>query len=339
MFQEHFKQYFNKLIQFDKKTLHQLIFIFQYNILYVILAFVIGSSINYLFPNYDENKNNTTIIKEVLLQIIVLSFFIFYAQKIINCVPYIGMHYMDGERILNFYQDNFYIPSFPIGIILFTIVLIATQNNLIDKINLLNQRYQFKYDNLYQKTNTIYHNTINNQQTNEEENIQNIQNNPESNNNTTPELHNDSQLNNESSNTNNKEYQDRLLPFATRDTNEKKLYNQESLNNQHTEISKLIINNQPNNMNNNDYMNRNNNDNMNRNMNDNMSNNMNNNMNDDMNNIQFNYANPSQHLKINENTFKPLETNGNFSLLHDNTNNDINSSKLNYSDVLNSMHN
>jgi len=373
MFQEHFKQYFNKLIQFDKKTLHQLLFIFQYNILYVILAFFIGSIVNHLFPQYDENKTNNQIIKEVILQVIILSFFIFYAQKIINCIPYIGLHYMDEERILNFYQDNFYLPSFPIGIILFTIILIATQNHLIDKINLLNQRYQLKYKNITDKTNNFFTNTFNNNQNTNKEYTNNENLNIDNNNNQNNTTISNQNMNN--NNTleiktvdykNNKEYQDRLLPVATRDTNEP--INNHNLNqqNQHTDISKLIINDKPyqpamnpyqpnitNNINNNmnsnmnnnmnGNMNNNMNNNMNGNMNNNMSNNMNNNMSNNMNNnmnSNYDYTNPSQHLQLNqyENTFQPLETNGNFSLLNDNTNNNINSSKLNYSEILNDMY-
>lgn len=285
------QQYVQKLIQFDKKTLHQLLFIFQYNILYVVIAFLLGSFANYIFPVYNEQKTNSQLIFEILFQIIVLSLFIFYSQKIINCVPYVGQSYMDEERILNFYQDNFFLPSFPIGIILFTMTLIATQSHLIDKLNLLNHRINHKYSHAHNTLQHVYANTFQNKSqeiptTPPPQEIPAIPPPQE-----IPATPPPQEI--PSSPPPQNEYQDRILPVLTRDVQEKN-----NMNIQHTDISQLQINGQE---------------------------------------TQYDYTNPLNHINHDHTTFQSLETNGNFSLLNEKPNQTINSSTLNYSEILQSM--
>jgi len=127
MYKEEFKKRLDNLLRFDKVRIHKLIKIAEYSILYVLIGGILGTIIEYLFPDYDPNKSNTEILKEIILQTILIGICIFYLRKIVKCFPYIGLIDSDYSETNNTF-------SFCNGDVIISIVLIGTQTNFIKKI-------------------------------------------------------------------------------------------------------------------------------------------------------------------------------------------------------------
>jgi hypothetical protein len=321
------KEYLNErlfnLKTFDKIRFHKIIQSVQYNILYIIIGGILGSLVEYIFPKYDENKTNFEIIKEILLQIILLSIVIYYISKIVKCIPYIGSF----DDNYNPYQSDSLLKAYN-GEIMIAIILIVTQINLIKKMRHITIVFLNKTGNIYnnfnkkkntyenKETNQINPNQSNNVPVINKQNInEGFQNISDINNNINNEINPNNQLNSLS-------YSDRIHPIETRQVNN---YNPMNQNKPfETDISSLKINKEL--------------------TNSSIS------LNNSLDSLPTN--NNQQALTINENfnssnindpnsitpkeKFNPLSTSGNFSFINDGKINNNNSTRtLNYSDFIN----
>lgn len=163
MYKEYFDQRLQKVTQFDKIRLHKLFHICQYQILYVIVGLILGSSVNYLFPEYDEKKAYSDILKEVLLQAGLLGIFIFYIRKIVKLVPYVLS--FDTDYIP--YKNEYALPEFN-GFIIISLIFVSTQMKLLKKIRHLSIENNTVITNFMQALENLYNNIFSNTKKNTE---------------------------------------------------------------------------------------------------------------------------------------------------------------------------
>lgn len=112
------------ILRYDKSRLNTVGKLIQNSIIYIVLIFLFGTLIEDIFPNLEKSKPSYLIILEVLGQLILISFIIFYLQKIVDFIPYIGGEKYDSDDASLPYCEGFII----------LIILISTQTNLINKI-------------------------------------------------------------------------------------------------------------------------------------------------------------------------------------------------------------
>ena len=126
------------ILRYDKSRLNTVGRLLQNSVIYIVLVFLFGTLIEYIFPNFQEkNKPPSLIILEIFGQLLLISFIIFYLQKIVDHIPYIGMSDFDNDDVSLPYCEQF----------LIFVVLISTQSNLIRKIKYI----------YFERSNTLYY--------------------------------------------------------------------------------------------------------------------------------------------------------------------------------------
>jgi hypothetical protein len=125
---EHVKVQFKKLIAVDKIRMHKLLFVAQYGLLYVMIGLLLGSVVDYAFPVYDPEKENTEIMKEIALQTVLIVITVFYARKLVKICPYLfnfdnSFSHSHAQKLSGF--D---------GTIVLALVFVATQTSFLKKI-------------------------------------------------------------------------------------------------------------------------------------------------------------------------------------------------------------
>lgn len=85
-----------RLIRFDSIRIFKLIEIVYYTILSFIITNIFTTIINndnilpYVFKKYDnDEESNIVLIKDIFIDLISLSLFIYYLKKILSCIPFI----------------------------------------------------------------------------------------------------------------------------------------------------------------------------------------------------------------------------------------------------------
>ena len=310
MYKQHIQERIEKIKIIDKTVLHKILQIIQYSILYVIVGGVFGTFINSIFSEFNPDKKTHVIIQEVILQIILISFSVFYIRKIVKIVPYAGLY--DTQNISNSYNNTFDITNSTtsVGEIMLVLVLIATQQNLLTKIQYLSNIFKTKISivnikikniimNLFSENNKENQNDnqINNQNDNQINNQINNQNDNQNDNqiNNQNDNQNDNQINNQINNQNDNQinnYSERIFPVNTREES-----NQEQFSNTPTQQVPQFNNTQTQQV------------------------------------PQFNNNQETSINSLNLDNFKPLENGGNFSFLNDNQQVNI-SKSLDYSSLL-----
>jgi hypothetical protein len=366
MYKEYFQERFDKLILMDKTVFHKVIQIIQYSLLYVAVGTLIGSFISNLFPEFDPDKSDFDVLKEIILQFILLSIAIYYIRKVVKLFPSIvSIEKPSTKENLSFFSPNkteinISLSTISAGEIILTLVLIATQRDLLRKIEHISNIIKDKITNINTKIKSTVSgkSNVENNESNEKNEIQ--EKNKEENN----KINNVSQLENYTNTNNINNYNDRVLPVNTREEKTKINLNlnqnsdsfgqtQLQMNNQNyfsqndqignnnfLDINSFNSKNQ--NINNRNFFEKDNTQVNNQNMF--MQNNLqSNNSLQQENNSNNDYSSSISNLQMNNNLysqeFKPLEAGGNFSFLSDNKQ-DINITKtLDYSSLLSDIYN
>lgn len=136
---DHVKKQFNKLISVDKIRMHKLLFIMQYSILYVAVGLGFGSLLEHLFPDYDPEKENIDIVKELALQTLLIGVTLFYARKLVKVVPYL---FNFDNSFSNSHAQNM---SEYQGTLILGLVFVATQTSYLKKIQHLSKNVVIKH--------------------------------------------------------------------------------------------------------------------------------------------------------------------------------------------------
>lgn len=134
---KHFRERLASLLSRSDIRVMQLLEILQYGVIYMSLAFVLGAGLELVFPRFDEKKQWKPVALEVVLQVASFTVLVFYVRKIAKLVPFMFQLQwdLDGNgKIAKFspYQTTEYSGEIAIGL-----VLIASQANLLKKIDLL----------------------------------------------------------------------------------------------------------------------------------------------------------------------------------------------------------
>lgn len=126
-----------KLLRFDLIRVSKLLEISEYVVVTFVMGFYTGSFIDYMMPKFDPEMSDFNLIKDIVLQMILIAISTYYIKKISALIPFV------------FSLSPKYIPSkkgeaqfgAAIGM---TIVFISVQKNFIKKIDLLYNRYAIK---------------------------------------------------------------------------------------------------------------------------------------------------------------------------------------------------
>jgi hypothetical protein len=132
----HFEAGLKDFVRLDKVRLINITGSIQYGILYCIAYFIIGLSLDIIFPEFTKNIGLWKLAGWILLQCLVIIVVTFYVRKFIEAIPGIASFFPGFFNIRDLVQKGF----IPYGVdeykgdMASSIVLIGTQINLFNKI-------------------------------------------------------------------------------------------------------------------------------------------------------------------------------------------------------------
>jgi hypothetical protein len=132
-----FHERFNSILRFDEVRIMKLLEIFQYSIIYFFCGFLLGTTLDTLFPKFEETKDISIVVVEVISQLVSFAILIYYMRKIVKLIPFFFIINWDlnGDGKVGKYRPyttNEYEGEFTIGI-----VVVASQLTLLKKIDML----------------------------------------------------------------------------------------------------------------------------------------------------------------------------------------------------------
>lgn len=141
---EHVRTRTEKLLLNNEIRVMELLESIQYGVLYLVVGFVAGVTLDYSFPNYNEQTKTSVLFTEVALQCLLLIILVFYIRKLVKIVPFLFVIDFTGSGKTSYkpYEAAEYS-----GEVIIAIVLLGAQFNLIKKLDLLSRRfYAWLYD-------------------------------------------------------------------------------------------------------------------------------------------------------------------------------------------------
>jgi hypothetical protein len=143
------KERLNKLLLINDIRGMELLESLQYGVLYSICAFFAGVSIDWVFPDFNEETKTQTLALEVILQSLAVIVVVFYMRKLIKVVPFLFVFHWAGASKYRPYESSEYS-----GEVILSLIFFATQFNLIKKLDLLSRRF---YKVLFEEEKKIGH--------------------------------------------------------------------------------------------------------------------------------------------------------------------------------------
>lgn len=104
----------------------------QYGLLYLVAAFIAGVGLDFAFPVYNEKKPTNEVFKEVMLQCLALVVAVILVRFCVRSVPILFP--VRGSGYVPYHTPEFN------GEMMMSFVFIASQLNLINKVNLIASR-------------------------------------------------------------------------------------------------------------------------------------------------------------------------------------------------------
>lgn len=137
---EHIHDRASKLFNFNEVRIMELLENVQYGLGYMSLAFIIGVALDYIFPKFDNEQETHQVVMEVTLQIILLIIGAFYIRKIVKIMPFLFVIQfdIDGDGRIPKYRP--YESTEFEGELMMGLVFVASQRNLLNKIDLISDR-------------------------------------------------------------------------------------------------------------------------------------------------------------------------------------------------------
>ena len=115
------------VFNFEKDSRNEMANIIQYTLIGIILISLLNKGIEEYMPEPDESKGTIPLLMEIGVQCVVLFIGILFIHRIITYVPTLsGVKYMDQNVI---------------AVILPTLILLLSTNNLGEKVNILLDRF------------------------------------------------------------------------------------------------------------------------------------------------------------------------------------------------------
>jgi hypothetical protein len=147
--QVHFKAGIKDVIRFDKVRLINIIGSIQYGISYIIAFFIVGITVNYVFPSFTTTSDQSlfNLFLWILIQSLIIIIIIFYIKKIIEAIPGIPSffpEYFDYTKLLAQGFIPYGIAEFQ-GNMATNIILIGTQVNLLKKVSYFTTEFSKRY--------------------------------------------------------------------------------------------------------------------------------------------------------------------------------------------------
>ncbi len=135
---EHVKTRTQKLLLTNEVRVMELLESIQYGVLYLVTGFALGVTLDYSFPNYNEQTKTSVLFAEVALQCLLLIVLTFYLRKIVKIVPFLFVIDFTGSGKTSYrpYEAAEYG-----GEVIIALVLLGAQFNLIKKLDLLSRRF------------------------------------------------------------------------------------------------------------------------------------------------------------------------------------------------------
>lgn len=128
-----FQEKFQDITQFDQVRLLHLLEIAQNMLLSFVTGFYIGHYLDELFPKYNDKKETYKIIWEVAGQLVLTVITLFYLKKVIALIPFV----LSGTSAYANSKTKEDQSGIAIG---FALIFVSIQNNLLNKIKLLEKR-------------------------------------------------------------------------------------------------------------------------------------------------------------------------------------------------------
>jgi hypothetical protein len=129
----HIQERWNSFLRVDDIRLMQIFETVQYSILYIFASFILGTTLDYSFPHYQETKDVWKVFGEVIGQCLLLVLGVFYSRKLVTVVPFLFV--LNSNNKYRPYE----IPEYG-GEIMISMVLIGSQLNLLKKIDFLSRK-------------------------------------------------------------------------------------------------------------------------------------------------------------------------------------------------------
>jgi hypothetical protein len=136
---EYFQDRLAKLVRVNDVRIMELLESFQYGIGYILICFFLGVGLDFLFPKFDEEIPTGQLFLEVTLQCLALIVFVFYGRKLVKVMPFLFFFtrsLFGGKGVPKYraYESTEYEGEVVIGF-----VLVATQTNLLKKLDKLSR--------------------------------------------------------------------------------------------------------------------------------------------------------------------------------------------------------
>lgn len=136
---EYFQDRLTKLLRINDIRVMELLESFQYGIGYILICFFLGVGLDFLFPKFEEDISIGQLFLEVVLQCLALIVFVFYGRKLVKVMPFLfffnqSLFGAKGVPKYHAYESTEYEGEVIIGF-----VLVATQTNLLKKVDKLSR--------------------------------------------------------------------------------------------------------------------------------------------------------------------------------------------------------
>lgn len=135
---EHVRVRTEKLLLRNEVRVMELLESIQYGVLYLLVGFGAGVTLDYSFPNFNEQTKTSVLFAEVALQCLLLIVSVFYIRKIVKIVPFLFVIDFSGQGKTHYrpYEAAEYS-----GEVIIAIVFLGAQFNLLKKLDLLSRRF------------------------------------------------------------------------------------------------------------------------------------------------------------------------------------------------------
>jgi len=137
---KHVKERLASLLSFDEIRIMEILESLQFGIAYFFVGFVSGTLLDWAFPKFNEDETVWEVLRQVVIQSVLLILLIFYIRKFVKIMPFMFVLNFDanGDNKTDPYRP--YKASEYGGEIMIAVAVIGAQFNLIKKLDFLSRK-------------------------------------------------------------------------------------------------------------------------------------------------------------------------------------------------------